>query len=200
MTIKRQLSAEMLRYRLLQKFWVMAKNVIGEDFAFEIAEMVNPKVSSVTHHGLSNCSIDELKCIVAALEEKQVGRVGQVGQVGQLGQRKKNGQKQARRGAPPCAPKIKGQTRGPAPTGKPVVIGEWAKPATAWQTEKINDLAYELKISDEYLLGVLRKANGGIDLQGEMTVALAQHVIEALKAMKRTRTMFNNYQPIKKNE
>jgi len=187
MAVKRQLNAETLRYRLLQKFWAIAKNVIGEDFAFELAEMVNPKVSSVTHHGLSKCSIDELKCIVAALEEKIVGRVGRVGRVGQVGRGKKIEEQKRRREEE----KKKQKTQ---PTGKPVVIGEWAKPATAWQTGKINDLAGEMKISDEYLLGVLKKANGGNDLQGEMTVGLAQNVIEALKAMRRTRAMFNNYQ------
>jgi len=55
-----------------------------------------------------------------------------------------------------------------------------------------------LKISDEYLLGVLKRANGGIELHGDMSTGLAQKVIEALKSVQRNRAMFNEYKPIKR--
>lgn len=170
MAIKRNVSVEVVRSKVLARFWVLAKNEIGEDYAFEIAERLFPKnVSSITHRGLSMCSVEELKEIVHELdlfskgEKKDVGQSRQVGPVRPVGQKKSEIKKK--------------------PTGKPVVIPELGKPATGKQMTEINRLAGELRISDAYLIGIYQKVMGG--KTGTVTVGIAQSVIEALKQISR---------------
>lgn len=177
MAIKRKMDDAQLRLALNAKFWAIAKNEIGEQFAFEIAESLYPeKICSLTHRGLSGCTIEEYRDIVNALKKfaqgrggKKVGQGRQVGPVRPVGQ-KKNEKKNK-------------------PTGKPVPVLEWSLPATGKQIELIHKLAGQLRLSDAMLVGVYKKVMGG--KTGEITVAIAQGVIEALKGMQSRLELFD---------